>query len=58
MNDRAMASTEPLLRASGLVKRYAGVVAIEQVSLTLARGEVLGIIGPNGAGKSTLIGLL
>jgi ABC-type branched-subunit amino acid transport system ATPase component len=47
-----------LLEAEGLVKRYGGVVATDQVSLTLARGEVLGIIGPNGAGKSTLVGLL
>ena len=48
----------PLLRATGLVKRYGGVVAIDGVSMTVAQGEVLGIIGPNGAGKSTLIGLL
>jgi ABC-type branched-subunit amino acid transport system ATPase component len=48
----------PLLRATGLVKRYGGVVATDNVSISVARGEVLGIIGPNGAGKSTLIGLL
>ena len=48
----------PLLRASGLVKRYGGVVATDNVSISVARGEVLGVIGPNGAGKSTLIGLL
>ncbi len=48
----------PLLQAQGLVKRYGGVVATDDVSLTLGRGETLGIIGPNGAGKSTLIGLL
>ncbi|MCC7099454.1 MAG: ATP-binding cassette domain-containing protein [Rubrivivax sp.] len=49
---------ESLLEASGLVKRYGGVTATDDVSLTVARGEVLGIIGPNGAGKSTLLGLL
>jgi len=48
----------PLLQAEGLVKRYGGVLATDHVSLTLARGEALGVIGPNGAGKSTLIGLL
>jgi branched-chain amino acid transport system ATP-binding protein len=47
-----------LLEASGLVKRYGGVTATDDVSLRVQRGEVLGIIGPNGAGKSTLIGLL
>jgi ABC-type branched-subunit amino acid transport system ATPase component len=48
----------PLLVADGLVKRYGGVVATDNVSLELGRGQVMGIIGPNGAGKSTLIGLL
>lgn len=47
-----------LIHAEGLVKCYGGVVATDNVSLTLHHGEVMGIIGPNGAGKSTLIGLL
>ena len=50
--------SEMLIQADGLVKRYGGVVATDNVSLKLGRGEVMGIIGPNGAGKSTLIGLL
>ena len=49
---------DPLLSTQGLVKRYGGVIATDQLSLSLQRGEVLGVIGPNGAGKSTLIGLL
>ena len=53
-----MSAAGPLLRASGLVMRYGGVVATDKVSVMVARGEVLGIIGPNGAGKSTLISLL
>lgn len=48
----------PLIVAEGLVKKYGGVVATDNVSLELGRGQVMGIIGPNGAGKSTLIGLL
>ena len=50
--------TAQLLKAHGLVKRYGGVVATDNVSLTLNSHQVMGIIGPNGAGKSTLIGLL
>jgi branched-chain amino acid transport system ATP-binding protein len=50
--------SEVLIQAEGLVKRYGGVVATDNVSLTLSLGEVMGVIGPNGAGKSTLIGLL
>jgi ABC-type branched-subunit amino acid transport system ATPase component len=48
----------PLLRAEGLTMRYGGVIATDNISLSVARGEVLGVIGPNGAGKSTLISLL
>jgi branched-chain amino acid transport system ATP-binding protein len=50
--------TEALIRADKLVRRFAGVTAIDEASFALARGEVLGVIGPNGAGKSTLVGLL
>jgi branched-chain amino acid transport system ATP-binding protein len=50
--------TTQLLQAHGLVKRYGGVTATDNVSLTLDAHQVMGIIGPNGAGKSTLIGLL
>lgn len=38
--------------------RFGGLVAVENVDMRLARGEVLGVIGPNGAGKSTLLNLL
>ena len=50
--------TSQLLHANGLVKHYGGVVATDNVSLTLNAHQVMGVIGPNGAGKSTLIGLL
>lgn len=49
---------EPVLKASGLTKRFGGLTAVNDVSLQLAPGEVHALIGPNGAGKSTLINVL
>jgi len=51
-------SAQPVLEGRNLTMRFGGLVAVDDVSLTLAVGEVLGIIGPNGAGKSTLLNLL
>src|SRR5215207_8152915 len=47
-----------LLRAEGLSKAYAGVQALNNVSLDVRAGEVHAIVGENGAGKSTLIRIL
>jgi branched-chain amino acid transport system ATP-binding protein/sulfate-transporting ATPase len=46
-------SAPPLLRASGLARRFGGVVALEDLDLEVRRGEILGLIGPNGSGKTT-----
>ncbi len=47
-----------LLKGQGLTRRWGGLVAVNEVSLALVRGEVHAVIGTNGAGKSTLINLL
>src|SRR5215510_3063369 len=44
----------PGLQVRQLHKRYGGLAALTDVSLTVRDGEVLGLIGPNGAGKTTL----
>ncbi|WP_298228058.1 branched-chain amino acid ABC transporter ATP-binding protein/permease [Gryllotalpicola sp.] len=49
---------DAVLRATGLVKRFGGVTAVNDVDLEIRSGEVLAVIGPNGAGKSTLVNLL
>ncbi len=47
-----------VVEAEGLTKRFDEVVAVDQVSFTIAEGEILGLLGPNGAGKTTLIQML
>jgi branched-chain amino acid transport system permease protein len=48
----------PILRATGLTKRYGGLVANSEIDFTVNHGELRGIIGPNGAGKSTFFKML
>jgi branched-chain amino acid transport system ATP-binding protein/branched-chain amino acid transport system permease protein len=48
----------PILQASGLTKRYGGLLANSDIDFTVNHGELRGVIGPNGAGKSTFFKML
>lgn len=53
-----MPAPAPAIRCSGLVKRYADVVAVAGLELTVSPRECFGLLGPNGAGKTTTIEIL
>ncbi len=55
--DRAM-THEPVLRTENLSKRFGGLIAVDDLSFSLAGGRLHAIIGPNGAGKTTLFNLI
>ena len=48
----------PFLDVAGVTRHFGGLVALNDVTFSVAQGELLGIIGPNGAGKTTLFGVI
>jgi ribose transport system ATP-binding protein len=57
-NNSDAKSPQPVLQMRNITKRFAGVIALNDVSLDVFPGEVLAVIGENGAGKSTLMKIL
>jgi ABC-2 type transport system ATP-binding protein len=57
-DERAALPPSPAVWCSGLRKRYGRRTAVDDVSFSVARGEVLGLLGPNGAGKTSVIKML
>lgn len=54
----ARTASDFAIRIDGLTKRFGAIVAVDDLNLSVTRGEVFGFLGPNGAGKSTTIRLL
>src|SRR5579872_1794978 len=57
-NTGAPRSEAPLIEIERLTKRFGTFTAVDNVSFTVGRGEVVGFLGPNGAGKSTTMRML
>jgi ABC-2 type transport system ATP-binding protein len=50
--------TDYIIKVDNLVKKFGGLVAVDDISFSVARGEIFGFLGPNGAGKTTTINIL
>ncbi|MBD9527349.1 ABC transporter ATP-binding protein [Paracoccus sp. PAR01] len=48
----------PFLHVSGLTRRFGGLVAVNDLSFSVAQGEIVGLLGPNGSGKTTVLNMI
>ena len=53
-----MSASTPALAVTDLHRRFGDKIAVDQLSFTVARGEIVGLLGPNGAGKTTTINMI
>ncbi|MGZ3509106.1 MAG: ABC transporter ATP-binding protein [Vulcanimicrobiaceae bacterium] len=53
-----MSDVDPAIEISDVTRRFGSTIAVERVSLTVARGEIFAVVGPDGAGKTTLMRLI
>ena len=56
--ERRYAQSKVILEGKGLSKTFEVTAAVDNLSMSLHKGEIMGVVGANGAGKSTLIGIL
>ena len=54
-NDGHVVGKEDVLQADHVTMRFGGLTAVNDVSMTVHQGEIVGLIGPNGAGKTTTV---
>jgi simple sugar transport system ATP-binding protein len=58
LSNQAPSEPETVLRLAGITKRFGALIANDDISLSLRRGEILALLGENGAGKTTLMNIL
>jgi branched-chain amino acid transport system ATP-binding protein len=58
LGDAAAPEDGPLLEVRGITIGFGGVLALDEISMSIGTGEVVGVIGPNGAGKTTLFNVI